>query len=59
MQVHNHGARKTIFPPNHWREGWCADVGIGNALNGNPDWTFAAKVGNDKVKYLRVRVRCK
>jgi len=59
MQVHNHDARQTIFALNHWREGQGADIGIGNAPNGNPDWTFAANAGNYKVKHLRVFVRCK
>ena len=59
MQVHNHDARQTIFALNHWRDGQGADIGIGNAPAGNPDWTFAANAGNYKVKHLRVFVRCK
>lgn len=59
MQVHNHDARQTVFSLNHWREGQGADVGIGNAATGNPDWTFAGNAGNYKVKRLRVFVRCK
>jgi len=59
MQVHNHDAKQTIFALNHWREGQQADLGIGNAPTGNPDWTFAANAGNYQVKRLRVLVRCK
>lgn len=59
MQVHNHDARQTLFAVNHWREGKGADVGIGNAPSGNPDWTFAANAGSYPVKRLRVLVRCK
>ncbi len=59
MQVHNHDARQTIFALNHWREGQRADLGIGNAPTGNPDWTFAANAGNYQAKRLRVLVHCK
>lgn len=58
MQVHNHAARQTVFALNHWREGQGADVGIGNASTGNPDWTFAGNAGGYKFKRLRVFVRC-
>jgi len=56
MQVHNHDAKQTIFAINHWREGSNADIGIGNALTGNPDWTFAANAGHYQSKRLRVLV---
>jgi sialate O-acetylesterase len=59
MQVHNHDARQTIFALNHWREGQHADVGIGNAPSGNPDYTFAGNAGNYATKRLRVLVHCK
>ena len=59
MQVHNHEARQTIFALNHWREGNAADLGIGNASKGNPDWTFAANAGSYLSKRLRVLVRPK
>jgi sialate O-acetylesterase len=58
MQVHNHAARQTVFALNHWREGQRADVGIGNAPDGNPDWTFAGNAGNYTAKRLRIFVRC-
>ena len=58
MQVHNHDVRQTLFALNHWREGGQADVGIGNAATGNPDWTFAKNADNYKIKRLRVYVHC-
>jgi len=59
MQVHNHQAKQTIFALNHWSEGKGADLGIGNAPTGNPDWTFAGNAGSYRSKRLRVIVRCK
>ena len=59
MQIHNHDARQTLFAINHWREGEKADLGIGNAPTGNPDWTFAANGDNYTSKRLRVFVRVK
>lgn len=58
IQVHNHDARQTVFAINHWREGQRADIGIGNATTGNPDWTFAANAGHYKTKRLRILVHC-
>jgi len=58
MQVHNHDAQQTLFVLNHWRNGQGADLGIGNASTGSPDWTFSANAGGYKVKRLRVFVRC-
>ena len=59
MQVHNHNAKQTVFAINDFKAGGQADIGIGNAPAGNPDWTFAANAGNYQVKRLRVFVRCK
>lgn len=58
MQVHNHDAKQTMFAINHWREGAHADIGIGNAPTGNPDWTFAANAGQYQTKRLRILVHC-
>lgn len=58
MQIHNHGARQTIFALNHWREGGNADLGIGNAPGDNPDWTFANNAGHYVTKRLRILVHC-
>jgi sialate O-acetylesterase len=59
MQVHNHEAKQTLFAVNHWSSGDKADLGIGNQLQGNPDWTFANNAGSYKSKRLRVLVRLK
>ncbi|MEI7730111.1 MAG: sialate O-acetylesterase [Verrucomicrobiota bacterium] len=59
MQIHNHEAKQTIFAFNNFRGGPGADLGIGNAPTGNPDWTFAKNAGNYSVKRLRVLVHCK
>jgi len=59
MQVHNHDARQVVFAVNHWREGQRADIGIGNAPDGNQDWTFAGNAGSYKAKHLRIFVHCK
>jgi sialate O-acetylesterase len=56
MQIHNHDARQTLFALNHWRAGDHADIGIGNAPSGNPDWTFAENAGNYTTKRLRILV---
>ena len=58
MQVHNHDAKQTLFAINNWREGNHADLGIGNAPTGNPDWTFAANAEQYQFKRLRVLVHC-
>ncbi len=59
MQVHNHDAKQTLFAVNHWPAGTRADLGIGNNLNGHPDWTFTGNAGSYKTKRLRVLVHCK
>ena len=59
MQVNNHDAKQTVFALNHWREGQRADIGIGNAPDGNADWTFAGNAGNYKTKHLRIFVHGK
>jgi sialate O-acetylesterase len=58
MQVHNHDAKQTLFALNHWKE-TPADIGIGNAPSGNPDWTFAKNADTYFTKRLRVFVRVK
>jgi sialate O-acetylesterase len=58
MQVHNHDAKQTVFALNHWSAGPGADLGIGNAPAGNPDWTFAGNAGSYPFKRLRVFVHC-
>jgi sialate O-acetylesterase len=59
MQIHNHDAKQTLFAVNHWKAGDAADIGIGNAPVGNPDWTFARNAASYTAKRLRVFVRLK
>jgi serine/threonine protein kinase len=59
MQVHNYGARQTLFAINQWKSGAKAEIGIGNNPNGNPDWTFTRNADTYRTKRLRVLVRCK
>ena len=59
MQVHNHGAKQTIFAVNQWKAGSGADIGIGNSTGRTRDWTFASNAGQYEVKRLRVLVRPK
>lgn len=57
MQIHNYGAKQTLFAINHWVTGQNADLGIGNRP-GAPatDWTFAANAKSYEVKSLKVFV---
>ena len=57
MQVHNFGARQTIFAINHWGAGATADIGIGNGSGEHPDWTFTGNAGTYARKRLRVYVK--
>ncbi|HOD81452.1 MAG: hypothetical protein BWX88_03900 [Planctomycetes bacterium ADurb.Bin126] len=57
MQIHNYGAGQTLFAYNRWGSaGGNADLGIGNAGSGNPDWTFAQNANGYDVKNLYVLV---
>ena len=56
MQIHNFGARQTIFAYNNFSAGGNADIGIGNQLSGNPDWTFSANAKNCEKATLYVFV---
>jgi sialate O-acetylesterase len=57
MQIHDFAAKQTLLAFNHWSVGESADVGIGNAPRGNPDWTFAGNAAGYSLKRLRVLVR--
>lgn len=59
MQVHNPDAKQTLFTISHWVAGRDADIGIGNAPSGNPDWTFSKNSKNFKSMRLRVLVHVK
>ena len=56
MQIHNFGARQTIFAYNNFSAGGNADIGIGNQPSGNPDWTFSANARNCEKATLYVFV---
>jgi hypothetical protein len=66
MQIHNYdpdGAGpgtqgQTLFAYNAWGDADAsADLGIGNAPAGHPDWTFAHNAGNYSLRRLQVFVR--
>jgi sialate O-acetylesterase len=57
MQIHNAGAKQTIFAINNWKTGAKADIGIGNSAGKTLDWTFANNAGAYTVKRLRVLVK--
>ncbi len=56
MQIHNFGARQTVFAYNNFGAGANADIGIGNNSNGQPDWTFSGAGKNYKKATLYVFV---
>ena len=57
MQVHNYGAKQTLFAVNKWKQGENADMGIGNSTGETRDWTFTSNASDYSVKRLRVLVR--
>jgi sialate O-acetylesterase len=59
MQIHNPGAKQTLFALNDWRHGATAGLGIGNSPKGNPDWTFEKNAKSYAYKRLRVFVHPK
>ncbi len=55
MQVHNHGAKQTLFALNNWgADGNTLDLGIGN--NSGSDWTFANNAGSYSRRVLHMLV---
>ncbi len=57
MQIHNHGAKQTLFSLNQWKSGPRADIGIGNSPGDTRDWTFAKNASTYSKKRLRVYVK--
>jgi len=61
MQIHDHGARRTIFAYNRWGSGnggSNSDLGIGNSPTGtHTDWTFRSNANAYSVKNLQVLVQ--
>lgn len=54
MQIHNYGASQTLFAINGFNQ--TAQIGIGNQVSGNPDWTFNQNAGIYSVKRLQILV---
>lgn len=57
MQIHNWKDKQTVFAFNHWGNGGPVDVGIGNAPQGHPDWTFSKSADGYAVRRLTVLVK--
>jgi sialate O-acetylesterase len=55
MQIHNPGAKQTLFAINNWRGG--LETGIGNSQGKTRDWTFTGNGGSYEYKRLRVLVK--
>lgn len=56
MQVHNLGAKQTVWALNNWRMGNKAEIGIGPSPSGG-DWTFTSTGEDYVLKRLRVFVK--
>jgi len=58
FQVHNYGAKQTIFAWNRFTGGGANDVGIGNQSggSGHPDWTFEQNAGSYTNRTLYILV---
>lgn len=58
MQIHNWKEKQTVLAFNHWGGApGTADVGIGNAPAGQPDWTFSKNAADYTVRRLTVMVK--
>lgn len=59
FQVHDSAAGQTLLAYNHWgaAAGTAADIGIGSAPSGQPDWTFAANAAAWSARRLEVYIR--
>ncbi len=55
MQVHNFGAKQTLFAYNKWNKG-PSDLGIGNSTHEHPDWTFSHNANQYTSKTLYVLI---
>ncbi|MBR0505097.1 MAG: hypothetical protein IJJ84_06785, partial [Kiritimatiellae bacterium] len=56
VQVHNYGAKQTLFAVNNYNKGASVCVGIGNRPTNDPDWTHASNAGSYSYRRLRVFV---
>ncbi|MES2924644.1 MAG: sialate O-acetylesterase [Verrucomicrobiota bacterium] len=60
FQVHNPGAKQTIFAYNRWAQGTADDdIGIGNATGTDSDWTLKSNAASYLTRKLVVLVRPK
>ncbi len=59
MQVHDFGAKQTLFAINKWNAASKADIGIGNSDGDTRDWTFTGSAETYSSKRLRVYVHVK
>ena len=57
MQVHDVGAKRTVFAYNSWGSGGVHEVGIGNNTSGEPDWTFTHNAAGYMIRTLYVLVK--
>jgi len=58
MQIHNYGAKQTLFAYNQWGNAGTSNLGIGNQSTGEPDWTFnTSNIGTYSVRTLQILVR--
>ncbi|MFA6290879.1 MAG: hypothetical protein WC637_03810 [Victivallales bacterium] len=61
FQIHNTQEKQTIIAFNHWypAKNTETDVGVGNAPEGEPDWTFSNSGKNCKSACLLILVKVK
>ncbi|RKX40279.1 MAG: 9-O-acetylesterase [Verrucomicrobia bacterium] len=58
MQIHNWKGKQTVLAFNRWgNSADTTDIGIGNAPNGHPDWTFSQGAGDYTVRRLTILVK--
>ena len=57
MQVHDFGAKRTIFAINQWKAAAGADIGIGNSTGKTQDWTFSGNAASYSEKRLAIYVK--
>ncbi len=57
MQFHDLAGNKTLFSYSNFTVGANADLGFGNATDGNPDWTFSKAMQNYTSVILYVFVK--
>ncbi len=57
MQIHDTATGTTLFAWNRFGPAAATDLGIGNAPDGHPDWTFHQNAAEYSVRTLQVFVR--